>query len=89
MYVQVLGAGDVLVAPLGAALTALGLLIYKHWKALALPGIAATAVVSAAFSVATSVLAAKLLGVSTGEGLGEQGPDGAGRGENCHCHFHC
>jgi putative effector of murein hydrolase len=76
MCVQALGAGDVLVSPLGAALTALGFLIYKHWKALALPGIAATAVVSAAFSVATSVLAAKLLGVSTGTGLiglGEQG----------------
>jgi hypothetical protein len=63
---QVFGAGELLVAPLGAALTALGVLIYKHRAALALRGIAATAALSAAFSVATSVAAAKLLGVSTG-----------------------
>jgi hypothetical protein len=63
----VLGAGDVLAAPLGAALTAVGFLIYKHRAALALPAIAATAALSAAFSVATSVAAAKVLGVSTGE----------------------
>lgn len=55
-----------LVAPLGVTLTALGFLIYKHRASLALPGIAATAALSAAFSVATSVAAAKLIGVSTG-----------------------
>lgn len=65
---QVLGAGDVLAAPLGAALTAVGFLIYKHRAALALPAIAATAALSAAFSVTTSVAAAKVLGVSTGKG---------------------
>lgn len=63
---QVFGAGDLLIAPLGAALTALGVLMYKHRRALALPAIAATAALSAAFSVATSAAAAKLLGVSTG-----------------------
>lgn len=53
-------------APLGAALTALGFLIYKHRAALRLPAIAATCLVSAGSSVVTAVVAARLLGVSTG-----------------------
>ena len=64
--VQVPGAGELLVAPLGAALTALGVLIYKHRSSIRLPAIGAASLLSGAVSVVTSVAAAKMLGVSAG-----------------------
>ena len=66
VHPQVLGAGEVLTAPLGATLTALGFAIYKHRAALHLPSIAAACMVSAATAVMTAVAAARLLGVSAG-----------------------
>jgi hypothetical protein len=55
--------------------------VYKHRAAISLRAIAATGVLSAAFSIATSWAAAKVLGVSTGEAA-------VGRvGFLCHCCF--
>lgn len=64
---QVLGAGDLLCAPLGVALTALGFMIYKHRAALQPAAIAAAALTAAMTSLGTAVAAARLLGVSAGQ----------------------
>lgn len=62
-----------LTMPLGAALTGLGVLIYKHRKAVCLTSAMATGLLSMGLSVATSVLVSRLWGVSAGKDLSFMG----------------
>lgn len=63
------GAGELLVSLLGIPLTGLGFVVYKNRRHINLPAVIGTAVVSLAFTVASTVGVARLTGMSDGEWL--------------------
>lgn len=54
-------------ALLGVALTGLSVVIYKQRASISLPGVAGTALATSLFTMLTTVGAANLLGVTSGE----------------------
>jgi hypothetical protein len=61
------GAGELLTAVVGMALTGLGFAIYKQRRSISIPAVAVTAVAAAAFNVMSTVGATHLVPLTAGE----------------------
>jgi hypothetical protein len=61
------GAGELLTAVVGMALTSLGFVIYKQRRSISIPAVAATAVAAAAFNVTSTVGATHLVPMTAGK----------------------
>jgi putative effector of murein hydrolase len=61
------GAGELLTAVLGMALTGLGFVIYKQRRSISIPAVAVTAVAAAAFNVMSTVAMTHLVPLTDGE----------------------
>lgn len=63
---QGFGAGDIIMSVVGTALTGLAFVIYKHRASISMPAVAGTALLSSLFSVAATMGASNILGVTAG-----------------------
>jgi hypothetical protein len=67
VLLQGAGAGELLTAVLGMALTGLGFVIYKQRRSISLPAVALTAIAAAAFNVMSTVGATHMVPLTHGE----------------------